>query len=179
MTEVEPQSGLGEQSGAGGPFCGAHEARPSVGALGRGLCDLGRGFPDAVVMPWALRGQPIAAFTLSFSLLAVEIFQDFRRSFLWCFLSFLLGCFASRFQPQPGAAPGRAEGAALTDHSPHGDCLPSSLPCRKAPPVHWFWGAVDPSLWKKIKICLFLHSGSCLGAEEQVLQVMEGCISDS
>ena len=133
MTEVEPQSGLGEQSGAGGPFCGAHEARPSVAALGRGPCDLGRDFPDAVVMPWALRGQPIAAFTLSFSLLAVEIFQDFRRSFLWCFLSFLLGSFASRFQPQPGAAPGRAAGAALADHSPHRDCLPSSLPCRKAP----------------------------------------------
>ena len=57
MTEVEPQSGLGEQSGAGGPFCGAHEARPSVAALGRGPCDLGRDFPDAVVMPWALRGH--------------------------------------------------------------------------------------------------------------------------
>lgn len=73
-----------------GAFCGAREAKPSAGPLGRGPCDLGRGYQDAVVIPWALRGQPIAAFTLNFSLLAVEIFQDFRRSFLWCFLSFLL-----------------------------------------------------------------------------------------
>lgn len=130
-----------------------------MGALGRGPCDLGRGFPDAVVMPWALRGQPIAAFTLSFSLLAVEIFQDFLRSFLWCFLSFLLGSFASRFQPQPGAAPGRAAGAALADHSPHGDRLPSALPCRKAPPVHWFWGAVASLSGKKLK-----NVSSCIQA---------------
>lgn len=90
MTQVKPQLGIWRAEWIMWGILWSPEAKPSAGPLGRGPCDLGRGYQDAVVIPWALRGQPIAAFTLNFSLLAVEIFQDFRRSFLWCFLSFLL-----------------------------------------------------------------------------------------
>lgn len=50
-------------------------------------------------------GWPVstrAAFTLLASLLAMEIFQDFRRGFLWCFLSFLLGFLPLGSSPRQG-----------------------------------------------------------------------------
>lgn len=126
MTGSQPKSGLESRVEQVGHSAEPTQARPSVGALGRGPCDKWaprcRGHASG-----PLRGQPIAAFTLSFSLLAVEIFQDFLRSFLWCFLSFLLGSFASRFQPQPGAVPGRAAGAAWLTTAPTGPAPSASL----------------------------------------------------
>lgn len=81
-------------------------------------------------------GPPVstlrAAFTLKFSLLAVEIFQDFRRGFLWCFLSFLLGFLPPGSSPRQGKLPeGLWVPPWLTEALPAGH-LPS-LSCRQAP----------------------------------------------
>lgn len=116
-------------------------------------CDLG----SAVVLPWTLRGQPsppamllTAAFTLKFSLLAVEIFQDFRRGFLWCFLSFLLGFLPPGSRPRQGqlpeglwVPPGQAAAFAGTSYPGLPLLQVGSLAC-------WFRGAIAPPQGKRL-----------------------------
>ena len=85
---------------------------------------------------------------------AVEIFQDFRRGFLWCFLSFLLGFLPSGSSPRQGLL---LEGlwvwprltAALLGTSYPLVTHPS--PPREAPCLLWFALALaPPSLGKMV-----------------------------
>lgn len=100
-----------------GALCGARGARGHLLELLRGGLVTWGGAARALwscPVLWeaslALVSTLRAAFTLKCSLLAVEIYQDFRRGFLWGFLSFLLGVLppgsSPRYRKGGGCRPG-------------------------------------------------------------------------